>query len=71
MIEFEDDGISGFYDDDGNKLNPELIPKPGLCTACIHDEDESQYTLCTLTRFDQEEGKEFICHAFQERKSFE
>ena len=28
------DEISGFYDDDGTKINPELILNPGLCVTC-------------------------------------
>ena len=30
--------INGFYDDDGNKINPSLVPKPGLCIICKNDD---------------------------------
>ena len=60
------DDISGFYDDDGNKLNPDLVPKPGLCLLCKKDNDPKEEILCTLNRLDQakEEG-EFLCGAFE------
>jgi len=65
-FEDEDDDISDFYDDDGNKLNPDLVPKPGLCLICKHDNDPKQEILCTLNRLDQadEEG-EFHCGEFE------
>jgi len=28
------EGRNGFYDDDGNRINPDLIRKPGLCLLC-------------------------------------
>ena len=33
------DDISGFYNDDGSKINPELVPKPGLCLTCKKDDE--------------------------------
>jgi hypothetical protein len=33
------DEIQGFYNDDGAKINPELVPKPGLCITCKKDEE--------------------------------
>jgi hypothetical protein len=55
-----------YFDDDGNELNPDLVPKPALCVACRNDEadDEMEVVLCNLTRLDQEVGREFVCHAF-------
>jgi hypothetical protein len=39
--------INGFYDDDGNKIDPESLPVPGLCVICkkhqIDDWDEKCY----------------------------
>ncbi len=29
--------ISGFFDDDGTEINPDLVPKPGLCITCGKD----------------------------------
>lgn len=55
-----------YFDDDGNELNPDLIPKPSLCVDCINDdsEDENEIALCTLTRFNQNGEDEFKCFAF-------
>ncbi len=39
-----------FYRDDGTPVNPDLIPKPGLCLTCKHDEDRKQQIPCTLNR---------------------
>jgi len=55
-----------YHDDDGNELNPDLIPKPHLCVGCKKDEidDEMEQILCNLNRLDQAGEKEFICYAF-------
>jgi hypothetical protein len=59
--------ISGIYDDDGNKINPNLIPVPGLCITCksYHVEDWEENMLCNLNRFDQRNSVEFICGAYE------
>ncbi len=54
----------GFYDDDGNRIDPELISKPGLCLLCKNDDDLSQEILCTLTRMNQGDDEEFCCFAY-------
>jgi hypothetical protein len=55
-----------FFDDHGNELNPDLISKPDLCVGCRKDEteDEEEQILCNLTRLDQSNEKEFVCHGF-------
>ena len=54
-----------FYDDDGNEINPDLIPKPHLCTTCKRDEwSAKEEILCTLTRSDQQGEPEFRCDAY-------
>jgi hypothetical protein len=59
------DDISGFYDDDGIKINPELVPKPGLCLTCKKDDaGESEEILCILNRYDQRGEKNFQCGAY-------
>ncbi len=60
-----------YFDDDGNELNHDLIPKPSLCVGCINDdtEDENERVLCTLTRFDQNGEDEFKCFAFAPKVS--
>ena len=61
-----DENISGIFDDDGNKINPDLIPKPSLCVSCRKDgmpgEEE---ILCALTRADQQTEEEFQCYAYE------
>jgi len=56
-----------YYDDDGNELNPDLVPKPALCTMCMNDDDPHEEILCTLTRFDYRDGEEFKCFAFESK----
>ncbi len=59
--------ISGIYDDDGNKINPNLIPVPGLCITCksYSVEDWEENIFCNLNRFDQRNAKEFLCGAYE------
>ncbi|MBN1759772.1 MAG: hypothetical protein JW863_15705 [Chitinispirillaceae bacterium] len=65
-FESNEEDISGFYDDDGNKLNPDLVTKPGLCLLCKNDTDPNEEILCTLNRLDQaDEESEFQCEAFE------
>ena len=55
----------GFYLDDGTKVDPNLIPKPGLCISCANDDNPSEEILCILTRIDQQNDIEFICAAYK------
>lgn len=60
------DAIDGFYDDDGTKINPELVPKPGLCITCKKDDlGKNEERLCILTRNDQRNEDEFKCDAYE------
>ena len=59
------DKNSGFFYDDGTEINPDLIVKPSLCVSCKKDNIPSQEILCTLTRADQVNEKEFRCEAFE------
>ena len=59
--------INGYYDDDGNKINPDLIAKPGLCLLCKKDLDSDEEILCNLNRLDQMDQKDFICYAFEKQ----
>ena len=58
--------INGYYDDDGNKLNPNLIPKPALCLSCKKNDEPNEELLCNLNRLNQRCAKEFICYAYEE-----
>lgn len=59
--------INGFYDDDGNKVDPDSVAVPGLCVICkkyqIDDWDEN--LLCLMNRFDQRNDADFICGVFE------
>lgn len=55
----------GYYDDDGNELNPDLIPKPGLCIICRKNDDPDEELICNLTRLDQRDEQEFKCFAYE------
>ena len=54
-----------YYNDDGTRFDPDLIPKPNLCITCNHDDDSSQEMLCNLTRADQREESTFRCDAYE------
>jgi hypothetical protein len=64
-----DDELSGYFYEDGNRLNPDLIPKPGLCLLCALDDNPHEQVLCNLNRLDQAYEKgEFKCGAFKAKK---
>jgi len=60
--------INGYFDDDGNQLNPNLIPKPGLCLTCKKDSDPNEEILCNLNRLDQRNQDIFVCYAYEKIK---
>ena len=56
---------NGFYTDDGEPLNPDLIPKPQLCLSCKkNDKEGMEEILCTLNRLDQRNDNDFKCGAY-------
>lgn len=62
----------GIFDDNGNRYEPDSIPKPSLCVLCREDDNRHPFEglLCTLARLEHmlDGGKtEFICHAFARR----
>lgn len=54
-----------YFDDNGNELNPNLYALPGLCLSCKKKEHPKEEIFCNLTRLDQIEEPEFICHAYE------
>jgi hypothetical protein len=58
---------NGFYDDDGNKIDPMTVKKPGLCLLCKHNEstDQMENILCLMNRYDQRDCDDFECGAFE------
>lgn len=61
------ENINGFYDDDGNKINIDLVAKPGLCLICKKEEtnDPVEHVLCLMNRLDQRDDNEFECDAYE------
>ncbi len=57
--------INGFYDDEGNKVNFNLIRKPALCVGCKKNNNPNEELLSNMTRFDQRNKPEFVCYAFE------
>lgn len=59
--------INGFYDDDGNKVDPDIVPIPSLCVICkSHQVDDWEENLmCLMNRFDQKDDTDFKCGAFE------
>jgi len=59
--------FSGFYDDNGNKIDINSIPVPNLCIICknyqLDDWDEN--LLCMMNRNDQSGQPDFKCGAFE------
>ena len=54
-----------YFDDDGNEMNPDLVPKPSLCVSCAKDGEPTQEILCHLNRLDQQDEPEFKCFAYE------
>lgn len=59
--------IGGFFDDDGNRLDPENIRIPSLCIACRRhcSDDWEEETMCTLMRLNQRDEDDFCCDGFK------
>lgn len=60
---------NGFYNDDGEKIDPESVPIPSLCLICKSYDtgDWEEDLLCLMNRFDQKDDEEFRCGAFEQR----
>jgi len=57
-----------YYDDDGTEINPEFIPKPGLCITCRKDDAGGKAEmLCMLNRMDQQGEEHFECGAYEHK----
>ncbi|MFH1191622.1 MAG: hypothetical protein V1670_05445 [Candidatus Omnitrophota bacterium] len=61
------DKINGFFNDDGTPVNPDLMPKPGLCVSCRYDDDPKQENPCVLNRMDQRGEVDFKCGAYEKK----
>lgn len=74
LLELEDkkadvnrEEINGFYDDDGNKVDPDTVPIPSLCVICKshHVDDWEENLMCLMNCFDQKDDPDFKCGAFE------
>jgi hypothetical protein len=67
----KDEEINGYYDDDGNKINMDLVKIPGPCLVCKNYEnpEPEEEMLCNLNRLDHHLRKEedFQCYTFVEK----
>ncbi|HEX3102462.1 MAG TPA: hypothetical protein VHQ01_11745 [Pyrinomonadaceae bacterium] len=53
-----------YYDDDGNELDPSMIPMPKMCLMCEKKDLPDEEILCNLNRLDQKGEPVFQCGAF-------
>ena len=53
-----------YFDDNGNELDPEVVPMPQMCTMCEKKDDPDEEILCNLNRLDQRGEPEFKCGVF-------
>jgi hypothetical protein len=59
----------GFYNDDGEKIDPESVPIPSLCLICksYNADDWEENLLCLMNRYDQKDDEKFECGAYEKR----
>lgn len=62
--------INGFFDDEGNPIDPFAIPKPGLCFICRENESDNseENMLCAMNRWDQKDGEGIECGMFEQKE---
>ena len=53
-----------YYDDDGNELDPSILPIPRMCLMCDKKDEPEEEILCNLNRLDQRGKRPFKCAAF-------
>lgn len=59
--------INGFYNDEGEKIDPETVPVPNLCVICKKHmaDDSDENLLCLMNRYDQRNDDDFKCGMFE------
>lgn len=62
--EMDPSKVFGFFDDDGYKINTDLIKKPSLCITCRKNNNPDEELLCNMTRYDQKDEEDFKCFAY-------
>lgn len=53
-----------YYDDDGNELDPGMVPMPKMCLMCEKKDLPEEEVLCNLNRLDQKDEPHFKCGAY-------
>ena len=56
-----------YFDDQGTEINPDLIPKPSLCTNCKKDGLRDKEIICNLNRMGQQGEEDFHCEAYEQK----
>jgi hypothetical protein len=61
------EGINGFFNDDGTRIDPSTVPIPRLCENCqsYKSTDPEENILCILNRNDQRDEPYFKCGSFE------
>ena len=59
---------SGYYNDDGELIDPDDMLLPEKCLLCAKLHDPNEEILCNLNRIDQSGSNNFVCEAFDRRK---
>jgi len=61
-----DERKDGIFNDDGNRINPDLIPMPDLCATCAQNDsrDPEESMLCNLSRVDAQGEDVFLCFSY-------
>lgn len=59
-------GKMEYFNDDGTKVNPDLIPVPPMCLSCkSYEKGGETRVLCTLNRMDQADEDQFRCGQYE------
>ncbi len=54
-----------YLDEDETEINPDFIPKAGLCLVCKKNNDRLQKRLCDMVRIGQDGKDDFDCSSFE------
>jgi hypothetical protein len=61
------EGVNGFFNDDGSRIDPSTVPIPSHCMLCksFYTGDAEDNTLCVLNRNDQRNEPDFKCGNYE------
>jgi hypothetical protein len=62
-----DESKGRIFNDDGTRINPDLIPTPDLCSTCAQNDshDPEKNILCNLSKADAQGEDVFLCFSYQ------